>query len=124
MSTHQRIKRGTTRWFRIVDGVIQRRTVKPGEQPPPNYQRGMGFTHNEEHRQQTSSRFRGQPKTPQQLERMRQAKLGVEKSPEHRLAMSEAHKARHRLVHAIMEECAVTWNEACHILKARRDANK
>jgi hypothetical protein len=46
----------------------------------------------------------GKKKTPEQIEKMREAKLGVKKSDEHRAAMSNAHKERFRIFAQLSEQ--------------------
>lgn len=52
----------------------------------------------------TRMRALGKSKTEEQIEKMREAKLGIPKSLEHRAAMSAAHKARFAKFKDIQEE--------------------
>lgn len=113
-------KLNSRRFYREVDGRIERTIALEGEPDPDMSQgwvRGLGPIHTQESREKSSLRFRGVPKTPQQLELMRKAKLGVPKSPEHRAAMSQAHRDRTEKLHKIMAEHGVRWGVACDILK-------
>lgn len=118
-------KLNSRRFYRHVDGRIERCVALEGQPDPDMSQgwiRGLGPIHSEENRVKSSLRFRGVPKTPQQLELMRQAKLGVPKSPEHRAAMSQAHRDRTQKLHKIMAEHGVRWGVACDILKQQKGA--
>lgn len=69
----------------------------------------LGYTWNDEYRKQFFDSPKVQahladfvaqaslPKTPEQREKMRQAKLGKPKTPQHKANMSEAHKFRQSL---------------------------
>jgi hypothetical protein len=115
--SHQRIIKGTTRWFSIENGEVFRHTVKPGEQPQPHWVRGLGPCDRTYADYLTGERFRGVPKSAEQKRKMREAKLGVAKSPEHRTNMSEAHKERHRQIRAVADANGCSWREACRIYR-------
>jgi hypothetical protein len=115
--THERIKKGTTRWYTIEDGVVVRHTVKPGDQPQPHWVRGLGPCDRTYADYLTGERFRGVPKPPEQKQKMREAKLGVAKSTQHRTNMSEAHKERHRHIRAVADAHHCSWREACRIYR-------
>jgi hypothetical protein len=115
----RRSLKGTTRWYRIVDGEVERCSIHPHETLDPSWQRGLGPIDNVFANYLTKQRFAGRPKTPQQLERMRQAKLGVPKSEEHRRNMSAAHFKRAEETREIMRELGIKWSEASLIRKQR-----
>jgi hypothetical protein len=116
----QQVKPGSTRWYRIIDGVIERTTLKPEVvQSDPSWTRGMGPCDRELANEITSQLFKGKQKPPQQREKMRIAKLGKEKSSDHRLAMSQAHILRSREIHKIMSELGCNWNQGCHEYRRR-----
>jgi hypothetical protein len=115
--THQRIKKGSTRWYSIEDGAVVRHVVKPGDQPQPHWLRGMGPCDRTYADYLTSQRFSGVPKSPEQKRKMRDAKLGVTKSDQHRRNMSEAHKERYRNIRAVADTNGCSWREACRIYR-------
>ena len=65
------------------------------------------------YREMLSDIHLGKPKTEEQKVKMSKAKLGVSKSPEHRAAMSAAHKRRAQVAYMIMEKFPkLTYREA------------
>lgn len=70
----------------------------------------------------TKGRFTGVPKSEKQKQKMREAKLGVKKSDEHKTAMSAAHTARAKKLHAIQAEHGCSWQEACRIKRETEGA--
>jgi hypothetical protein len=100
------MKKGTTsRWHRFdAQGNKHIRTFPIGEIPDPlkedcytPWMKGNGpFSEEGLHnlRVANSQVHGGVPKSPEQREKMRQAKLGVPKTLEHRAAMSAAHMGK------------------------------
>lgn len=66
-----------------------------------------------------SKQWKGVPKTEEQKQKMREAKLGVEKSAEHKESMARAHRARwdkYRKVKELYPDLAVS--EVWDLIKA------
>jgi len=61
------------------------------------------------------------PKSDAQKQKMREAKLGVPKSAEHKLAMKESHIKRIKIVRIIEEEFGLSFREAQHFLKNNKE---
>jgi hypothetical protein len=122
MKQHRSLK-GTTRWYRIVDGEVERCHRRPDEILDSSWQRGLGPIDNAHCAAISSSTLKGIPKSPIQRERMRAAKLGITKSPEHRQAMSQAHINRHKQIHRLMSEHGIKWSDACQLYKQNNKQN-
>lgn len=65
---------------------------------------------------------RGIPKTLEQRAKMREAKLGVKKSDEHRAAMSLAHTYRRFVLRCIMQEQSISFKEALKVLHTDKNS--
>lgn len=120
--------RGSTRWHCFDErGVKTICSFPPGETAPAPWIRGLG-PHTPEQLLLAQARakrtFCNVPKTEQQKERMRQAKLGRVKTPEHRANMSRAHRERAQQIREIQNTHGVTYHVACKILREQKSAHK
>ena len=64
---------------------------------------------------------RGIPKSPEQKQKMREAKLDVPKSNDHRDAMRRAHLLRHHVIGHIMEAEGCDYQGALSILRKDKE---
>lgn len=106
-------KSGYKRYWRMVDGVVERTTSY--ETMGDDWLPGIGPIDPEVRSKWVatlSATHAGKPKGETQKERMRKAKLGVEKSPEHKASMSATHKARWAKIRQLKEDTGVTFKEA------------
>lgn len=113
-------KKGFKRYWRMVDGAIERTTSYVDL---PDWEKGIGPIDPqlyEERKERLGRIHRGKPKSESQREKMRDAKVGVGKSQEHRAAMSAAHILRSMTLKQIQEEHDCSWKEAIQILKERK----
>lgn len=113
------MKQGYTRWWRNIDGKLERRSTYDGAPPGPGWQQGFPLSEQarEQRRLLLSSIRRGVVTSEATKELMRQAKLGTRQSPEHRQARSLAAKVYAERVHVLMEQQGISWNEARRQLK-------
>ena len=100
MDKKTRHNTGSTVWhYYTGDGELIRRRLQPGQEPESHWQRGFG-PHSAEVREKIRRRTQethcGKVVSEHTRALMRQAKVGVPKTLEHRVSMSIAQRERHR----------------------------